>query len=166
MNETLKIVHCANFSNFKNGASYYAMDRKITHGLIQNGHFVYNFSYRDVAKARRFLGFKKKSIQLMNQDLIDTCTNIKPDILLLGKAETISLVTLKTIKELIPDIKIVQWFVDFLETEKKEFFDKFNYIDTFLKTSPLSLMELSREYPDTIFSCLPNISDPAFDKEY
>lgn len=166
MNETLKIVHCANFSNFKNGASYYAMDRKITHGLIENGHFVYDFSYRDVAKARRFLAFKKKSIQLMNQDLIDTCTNIKPDILLLGKAETISLMTLKTIKELIPDIKIVQWYVDFLETEKKEFFERFNYIDTFLKTSALSLMELSREYPNTIFSCLPNISDPAFDKEY
>ena len=36
--------------------------------ILYSKNFVYNFSYRDVAKARRFLGFKKKSIQLMNQD--------------------------------------------------------------------------------------------------
>ena len=166
MNESLKIVHCANFSNFKNGSSYYSMDRKITYGLIQNGHFVYDFSYRDVAKARRFLRFKKKSIQFMNQDLIDTCKNIEPDILLLGKSETIYANTLKTIKELLPDIKVIKWFVDFLDTENETFFGQFGYIDTFFKTSPLKLIELSREYPNTLFSCLPNISDPAFDKEY
>ena len=57
----LKIVHCANFSYFKNGEVFYATDRKVTHGLMSQGHFVYDFSYRDQAKAQRFLGFKKKN---------------------------------------------------------------------------------------------------------
>lgn len=166
MKKSLKIVHCANFSYFKNGASFYAMDRKISHGCIQNGHFVYEFSYRDIAKSRRFLRFKKKSIKLMNQDLIDTCKNIKPDVLLLGKSETIYVNTLKKIKELLPELKIIKWYVDFLETENKAFFEQFRYIDTFLKTSAVNLMQLSKKYPNTIFSCLPNISEPIFDRDY
>lgn len=166
MTNNLKIVHCANFSTFKNGEVYYAMDRKISHGLIQNGHLVYDFSYRDIAKAQRFLGFKKKSIQRMNQDLIDTCKNLKPDILLLGKCELLNSETLKEIKNISPKIKIIQWYVDFINTEKKEFFEKFTYIDLFLQTTGTNLDKLSNKYTNTIFSYFPNISDSLFDKSF
>lgn len=163
--DKLKIVHCANFSYPKNGELYYATDRKVTHGLIQNGHMVYDFSYRDQAKLHRFLGFKKKSIRLMNLDLIETCRNIKPDILVLAKSELVSVETLKTIKELFPKIKIAQWFVDWLEYEKKDFFEKFNYIDSFFQTSAEKLEKLSQDYPKTICSYMPNIADPAFEHD-
>ncbi|MDZ7817351.1 MAG: hypothetical protein U5K55_01525, partial [Aliarcobacter sp.] len=56
---------------FKNGEVFYATDRKITHGLINQGHFVYDFSYRDQAKAQRVLAFKKRSIEKMNNDLME-----------------------------------------------------------------------------------------------
>lgn len=161
----LKIVHCANFSYFKNGEVFYATDRKITYGLMSQGHFVYDFSYRDQAKAQRFLGFKKKSIDKMNQDLINTCVNIEPDLLLLAKAEFIFPDTLKKIKELIPNIKIAKWFVDFLNREETEFFKQFNYIDSFFQTSAAKLQDLSSEYQHLLCSYMPNLTDKAFDKK-
>lgn len=52
--ESFKIVHCANFSESKNGDVFYAIDRIISNGLIRNNHFVYNFSYREVSKSLNF----------------------------------------------------------------------------------------------------------------
>lgn len=166
MNKSLIILHCANFSNFKNGEVYYSMDRKISHGLIKNGHLVYDFSYRDIAKAQRFLGFKKKSIQKMNNDLVNTCKNLKPNILLLGKCELITEKTLSKIKKNSPNIKIIQWYVDFIKTESEMFLSKFKYIDLFLQSSATELKDLSEKYEETIFAYLPNISDPSFDKNF
>jgi len=57
----LKIVHCANFSESKYGAVYYAIDRKISNGLIRNGHFVYDFSYRKSRKTP--LSLKVKNLE-------------------------------------------------------------------------------------------------------
>ncbi|WP_419769426.1 MAG: glycosyltransferase family protein [Candidatus Marinarcus sp.] len=165
MQKSLKIVHCAIFSQFKNGEAFYAMDRKISHGLIQNGHFVYDFSYRDVARVQRILGFKQRSIDKMNQDLLKTCENINPELLLLGKAEMIYPETLEKIKRKLPNIKIVKWFVDFLKTEKSAFFEQFQFIDAFFQTTATELYELSRKYKNTVFSYLPNISDPSIDRK-
>ena len=161
---SLKIVHCSTFVEFRNGYVFYSMDRKITHGLIQNGHMVYNFSFRDNAKINRPLGiFKSLGVKKMNQNLIKTCINIRPDILLLGKAEMIEVETITEIKRLIPNIKIIQWFVDFLSSEKPMFFDRFNLIDAFFQTNATKLKELSYKYPNTLFSYMPNIADPAFE---
>ncbi|MDV7160490.1 hypothetical protein R3X52_17110, partial [Acinetobacter baumannii] len=40
----MKILHIANFGFNKQGAHFYCTDRKISAGLIENGHFVYDFS--------------------------------------------------------------------------------------------------------------------------
>lgn len=161
----LKIVHCANFSYFKNGEVFYSTDRKITFGLMSQGHFVYDFSYRDQSKAQRFLAFKKKSIIKMNQDLIETCINIEPDLLLLAKSEFIFPVTLEKIKKILPSIKIAKWFVDFLDRENKTFFEQFNYIDFFFQTNATSLKKLSSTYPHMTCAFMPNIADPSFERK-
>lgn len=161
----MKIVHCANFSYPKNGSVFYSTDAKITHGLNQNGHMVYDFSYRDQAKLHRFLGFKRKSIQKMNEDLIQVCQNIQPDLLLMAKAELISTETLITLKTRFPKLKIAQWFVDFLEDQKKDFFDNMKYIDVFFMTSAENLLDLSSKYTNTHFAYMPNIADPAFEQD-
>ncbi len=44
--------------------------------MIQNGHFVYDFSYRDVERNSRFLGIKDSGLKKMNQKLINICKNI------------------------------------------------------------------------------------------
>ena len=63
----LKIVHCANFQLLRDGEIFYTMDNKISNGLVRNGHFVYNFSYRDIAKESNI--FKSKKLGIKKEDL-------------------------------------------------------------------------------------------------
>ncbi len=141
----LKIVHCGNFTYFRNGELFYLLDRRISQGFTQNGHMVYDFSYRDQARGQRFLGFKKTSIKKMNADLIEVCNNIKPHLLFLGKAESIFPETLAVIKKLHPEIKIAKWYVDWM-AEKANFFGQFKYLDCFFATDGKILKELSVKY--------------------
>ena len=71
MQKHYKIVHCGIFNEKDNGNFFYGLERKISHGLIQNGHFVYDFSYRDVERNSRFLGLKDSGLKKMNKKLID-----------------------------------------------------------------------------------------------
>ncbi|MBE3605637.1 glycosyltransferase family 1 protein [Campylobacter sp. RM13119] len=160
---SLKIVHCSIFNEYDDGNFFYGMERKISHGLIQNGHFVYDFSYRDWERNLRFLGIKNSGLKKMNNKLIQICKNLKADILLLGKAEKIDRQTLKTIKQKLPNLKIAQWYVDHLK-ENQNFFDNLHEVDTFFYANALPLKELSLKYKDAKFSFFPNISDGAFDR--
>lgn len=169
----MKIVHVSNFSLTKNGEAFYSMDRKISAGLIQNGHFVYDFSYRDQAKFHRFLGFKQKSMEKMNSDLVQTCANIQPDLLLISKAEHIASETLCNLKKMFPAMKVAQWFVDSLKTENQNFIEQFQYVDCFFGATAEEFESLSKQFPTMPVLYLPNITDPAFeapgsglDKEY
>ncbi len=161
--QPLKIVHCGIFNEKDNGNFFYGLERKLSHGLAQNGHFVYDFSYRDVERNLRFLGFKKQSTKKMNAKLIEICKNINADMLLLAKAEKIDISTLQAIKKELPALKIAQWYVDHLE-EPKSFFENIALVDVFFYANALPLQELSKTYPNTTFSFFPNISDAAFDK--
>lgn len=163
MFKNLKIVHCGIFNERENGNFFYGLERKISHGLIQNGHFVYDFSYRDVERSNRFLGIKDSGLKKMNQKLIDICTNIEIDVLFLAKSEKIGKETLIEIKKNLPNIKIIQWYVDHLE-ENEAFFEKLNYVDIFYYANAKDLNNLSKKYKNTIFSFFPNISDISFDK--
>jgi len=163
MKENLKIVHCGIFNERDNGNFFYGLERKMSHGLSQNGHFVYNFSYRDEERNLRLLGIKDSGLKKMNKKLIDICMNIKVDVLFLAKAEKISIETISTIKKLLPNLKVIQWYVDHLE-ENDAFFEKLNVVDVFYYANAKDLQTLSNRYTETIFSFFPNISDPAFDK--
>ncbi|MDD4328747.1 MAG: glycosyltransferase [Aliarcobacter sp.] len=163
MQKHYKIVHCGIFNEKDNGNFFYGLERKISHGLMQNGHFVYDFSYRDIERNSRFFGLKDSGLKKMNKKLIDICKNIDADILFLAKAEKIDKETLITIKKILPKIKIVQWYVDHLQ-EKDSFFDKLDCMDVFYYANAKDLQNLSKKYSNAIFSFFPNISDPAFDK--
>lgn len=160
--KSLKIVHCAIFNEKTSGKEFYSQDRKITHGLNQNGHLVYDFSYRDVERGMRIFGLKKLSTDKMNKKLIEICKNIKADLLLLGKAEKIYPSTLISIKKALPNIKIALWYVDHLQ-ENSDFFKKLDLIDCFFHANALNLKDLSKKY-SAKFSFFPNISDEAFDR--
>ena len=60
-NTPLHILHCAMFSVNKYGANFYSGHTRLSNGLIRNGHLVYNFSYRDVARAKRFLASSRSA---------------------------------------------------------------------------------------------------------
>ena len=108
----MKIVHCATFNESKNGTMFYSVDRKLSNGLIRNGHFVYDFSYREIARCSNVFKSKKFGIKEVNRSLLETVKNIEPHLLLLGHSELITNDTLFKIREKFPNIKIAMWWVD------------------------------------------------------
>jgi len=156
-----RIVHCANFQLLRDGEIFYTMDSKISNGLIRNGHYVYDFSYRDIAKESNVFKSKKFGIKKMNERFFDTVKNIKPDILFLGHTELIKLETLEKIKEMLPDIKIVMWWIDWFEPEDKieHIKNRKHLIDVFFTSVDPSLGE--KKLTDVQFPIyfMPNMCD-------
>jgi len=163
-----KILHCANFSEKKFGASFYATDRKISNGLIRNGHMVHDFSYRDVARHQAPLGIKRLGIDKMNRRLIDTVQSILPDLLLLGHSELVSNQTLIDLRHKRPDMKVAMWWVDPLDgflVNRNFFIERINLVDDFfLTTDPKALKDfLPLEKPLERIHFMPNICDASID---
>jgi len=159
----LKILHCANFSESKNAAVYYAIDRKLSNGFTRNNHFVYNFSYRDLARCSNIFNSKKFGIKKINQDLIKTVDNLQPDLLLLGHSELISEDSLKKIKEITPNIKIAMWWVDPFD-KSSHIHKRMDYLDSFFATTGTSkLKELFGELDKLHF--FPNVCDNSIENQ-
>jgi len=160
----MKIIHCANFSESKNGSVYYSIDKKISNGLIRNSHFVYDFSYREIAKNSTILKSKKFGLKHVNKKLIETVKNIEPELLLLGHSELIDDKTLLNIKELFPNIKIAMWYVDWI-FNLHNISSRLKIIDNFfITTDPIELNSLGLE-KEIIDKCeyLPNFCDASID---
>ncbi len=110
----MKILHIANFNLLKiNGCSQNSMQMKLTNGLIRAGHTVVTYSDRDLCRlmgltgSMNFLGRKK-----INKHLVKFACHIRPDVIVLGHADTITTETLQKIKKQLPHVKIVDWNVD------------------------------------------------------
>lgn len=164
----LRVVHCANFSDKKFGAAFYATDRKISNGLIRNGHMVHDFSYRDVARHQAPLRIKQLGIDKMNNRLIDTVQATEPDLLLLGHSELVSNQTLNEIRRVQPKIKIAMWWVDPLDgflVNRDFFIERIDLVDDFfLTTEPQALKAfLPLEKPLNRIHFIPNICDASID---
>jgi len=162
--KSIKIVHCANFGESKSGAVYYSMDKKISNGFIRNGHFVYDFSYREIAKNSTLFKSKKFGIKNVNASLLQTVKNIEPDLLLLGHSELILDETLLEIKTLFPKIKIAMWWVDWV-FNLKNISSRLDIIDRFfITTDPFELKRMDVK-EDIFKKChyLPNLCDDSVD---
>ncbi len=107
-----RIIHVSNFGQKAKGAFQHNVGHKITNGLVRNGHFVSNFSDRDVARAGSWFGYRKLGVPAANKALHEFCRNVRPDLLLLGHADIIRPETLRAIRQDMSSIKIVQWNVD------------------------------------------------------
>lgn len=159
--KNLRIVHCANFSESKLGQVFYSIDRKISNGLIRNEHFVYDFSYREVAKNSTFLKRKKLGAKKMNEKLISVLKHVEPDLLLLGHSELIHVDTLERVKGMFPDIKIAMWWVDP--------FDRISHIDERIPYLDAFFATTSPEYYAQFFSnktkffYMPNMCDASIE---
>jgi hypothetical protein len=162
----LRIVHAAIFNTYKYGTDFYSTDRKITNGLIRNGHFVYDFSYRDICRSESLFRTSKLGTGKVNQKLLQTCHTIRPDLLLLGHSELITLETLTQIKEQLPGLKIALWFVDPLFLTQthhtKHLFERLDAIDVFFATTGGEYLKKFKTKNNTV-AFIPNISDSAID---
>ncbi|MGW8193180.1 MAG: glycosyltransferase family protein [Desulforhopalus sp.] len=160
----MRILHVANFSTRKYGADLYATDRKISAGLIRNGHFVYDFSYRDVCRNESLLRTTRFGRNRVNKKLVLTCDRLRPDLLLLGHSELIDGSTLAEIRKKYPAIKIGLWYVDplFHRHNTVHLFARLDYLDViFTTTGGAYLKEFCT--PTTRAAFIPNVLDPAME---
>ena len=160
----MKIIHAANFSIGKAGAAYYSTDRKLSNGLVRNGHFVYDFSYRDIARANNKFGSKQIGTGSMNRQLLETIYNIEPDMLLLGHSEIIWNETLLEIKKILPNIVISMWYVDPLFNSKRltHIYDRLENIDNlYCTTGGELLFKFKREHNNVFY--MPNPVDSSIE---
>lgn len=160
----MKILHIANFNLSKYGQVYYATDRKISNGLVRNNHFVYDFSYRDVARSEGFLGSKRSGQKKMNQRIIDTIYNIEPDFILLGHSEIVDSGTLASIKTTFPDTPIAMWYVDplFHQDHIQHITERREYLDAIFFTTGGKLLEQFRTDRNKIYY-MPNPVDASIE---
>lgn len=160
----MRIVHAAIFNTFKYGDDYYSTDRKISNGLIRNGHFVYDFSYRDICRSENIFKTTKLGTGKVNTKLIETVRKVKPDLLLLGHSELITTNALQEIRKISPNIKIAMWYIDplFHKHHTKHIFDRMEVMDAFFPTTGGELLKEFKTKTNRV-SFLPNISDSSTD---
>jgi len=161
----LKIMHITNFNERFNGRLHYNTGRRINNGFIRLGHNVLSISDRDIIHNNKTLTDLKGLINLQNK-ILDTYDNFKPDLIMLGHADKVSLLTLEKMKNHDKNLKISQWFLDPLSkygpdhiNNSKRILDKIEFLDkTFLTTDPGSL---SLKIPNAHF--IPNPCDESFE---
>jgi hypothetical protein len=110
----MRILQVANFDYKKNYHQFYNCDYKFYFGLLKNGHAVYQFSNRDLARQEGFFKSRFASENAINKKLIKTVNQLKPDLIFLGHAENIQNETLLEIKSQHKNIKIAGFYVDAL----------------------------------------------------
>ena len=108
----LRILHVANLNQFKYGAWYMNLDAKLSMGLCQLGHAVYNVSHRDMARAEGLFKSKALGTKAMLKGLRTTVLNFKPELVVLGHSELIDLSTLKELRAMLPGVPFVMWYCD------------------------------------------------------
>lgn len=82
----------------------------------------------------------------MNDSLIETCKKVEPDVLVLGHAQLVFHETIARIKEMLPEMKVIQWFVDPLVYSKVYDFilNRIDLLDAVFFTTGGDLLELFR----------------------
>ncbi len=165
--DKLRIVHVTNFNERHDGRLYFNTGRRINNGLIRLGHSVLEFSDRDIQKY--YKNYKDLSgTKRLNTKLINTCYNFKPDMIVLGHADSIYPQTLRNLKQNYPNLKVAQWFLDPLNKRgpdfvknKQRILNKIDYVDkNFLTTSPKALNFIPEKEK---FHFIPNPSDSSFE---
>jgi glycosyltransferase involved in cell wall biosynthesis len=160
---SLKIIHITNFNNRFEGRLHYNTSKRLNNGLIRNGHNVLTISDRDILSHNKSLN-DVKGTKFLQETTINNIKNFKPDLVILGHADSINIDTINYIKS--SNIKIAQWFLDPVGKHtpdhiknRNRLIEKSNYLDaSFLTTDP---RVLNFDTPNTYF--IPNPADESFE---
>ncbi len=153
-NRKLKIIHISNFGQRQANRLYnISIAKKLSNGLIRNGHDVINLSDRDVVRLNRGLKSFNKGSSFLNNLLVETVDNYKPDAIILGHVNNVQEKTLEIIKDKYRHLKMAQWFEDNLSkngpdpvTNKRNFLKYIDYLDHNFVTSDPKYLKLDQNF--------------------
>lgn len=159
------VVHASSFTIGAKGGNQHNTAIKLSNGLIRNGHLVLNFSERDVARAGSVLGHRKFARAAVNRALRDYCRIHQPALLLLGHADMIEPATVTAIRDDVPGIRVLQWYVDalFVPAHLPRFEAKADVVDATLISTGLAGLDPLRR-PGRRLGFLPNPVDPSIER--
>ncbi len=158
----MKILHVHNMMIRNNGVIKFYTGKKFSNGIIRNNHTLLEFSDRDLCRYNSPLYLRHMGKKLLQKQLLDTCSNFQPDMILLGHCELISNQTLVKIREIVPHIKIAHWFLDalWIENNVERLKSRMHSTDAiFLTTAGDALKTLQTNH--NIISFIPNPTDPS-----
>ena len=164
----LKILHVTNFNERHDGRLHYNTGRRINNGFIRHNHSVLALSDRDIQHNYKSIN-DMNGAKTLNNKLLNICDNYRPDLLILGHADSISQNSLLNLKDKNKNLKIAQWFLDPViingpdyEKNKKRLLKNSDICDaSFLTTSPDAVKFLKGKKN---FFYLPNPCDISFER--
>ena len=163
----MRILHVTNFNERHDGRLFFNTGRRLNNGFIRLGHSVLEFSDRDIVKHYKSLK-DYTGAKTLNEKLINTVYNYKPDLLIFGHADLIKDKTLSYLRDNYKNLRTAQWFLDPLikngpdyNKNKLRILDKFEFTDAnFITTSPDVLNFLPKK---KLCLFMPNPADPSFE---
>ena len=160
----MHILFVADGNLKQRGARYHFMYRRLVNGFTRNGHNVYFLSDTDTARSGNIFRSSKLGWRHCNNVFIETCYNYKPELIVLGKADTIDSESLKKVKSFLPHVKILQYNVDALFSRHNINMLKSNlsYMDATFVTTAGSILK-SLAHPNGVIGFIPNPVDKSID---
>jgi glycosyltransferase involved in cell wall biosynthesis len=162
-NKHLKILHVTNFNNRFDGRLHYNTSKRLNNGFIRRGHNVLAISDRDIINNNKSIN-DMKGVKALQRSVINNFKNFKPDLVVLGHADSLRIETIDYIKS--KNTKIAQWFLDPVgknspdyEKNKKRILDKSENIDASFITSDPN--DLDFKIKNSFF--MPNPADFSFE---
>jgi len=140
----MRILHAGNFGTRAKGAALNSIAPKLSRGMVRAGHAVVDFADRD---AMRAWGGRLAGIAGANRALSRLALDVRPDLLLLGHADTIRAATVAALRRAMPAMRVVQWNVDplFDAGNMARLHDKLPVVDaTLVSTASEALAPLRR----------------------
>lgn len=159
-----KILHVANKAERLLGRRYYSLQYKINNGFIRNGHNVLWFSDRDTAKTSSVIPARSFGRRACNKKFVETCLNFKPEVIVFSHADLILPETVRQVKESLKDVRIFQYNIDGLYTQKnvESILSKRDLVEyTFMTTAGEALRQVSNAKSKACF--MPNPVDSSID---
>jgi glycosyltransferase involved in cell wall biosynthesis len=162
-NKPLKILHITNFNNRFDGRLHYNTSKRLNNGFIRLGHNVLSISDRDIISNNKSIN-DMSGVKSLQKSVINNFKNFKPDLVVLGHADSLKAETIEYMKS--QGSKITQWFLDPVgknspdyKKNKKRILNKSQFIDsTFLTSHPSDL-----DFKIKNCRYMPNPSDSSFE---
>jgi len=144
------------------GERFYIVERKLANGFTRNGHLVYFFSDRDVARTGTMFRSSRAGRGVANTRFLEVVRKFQPDLIVIAHSSLIATETLGEAKRLGPASRLAQICVDPLFRAVNDNFlkDRARIVDaTFVTTAGAALGQFASA--TNVSSYIPNPVDPS-----
>lgn len=162
----MRILYLGNIQGFDNAAKYYFTPQKLVNGFTRLGHNVYMFHDRDYARHANIFHSQSWGRKAMNAKVIAMAREYQPHMVVLGHCKNITNETLATIREIVPNVRMMYRNVDPLHSADNvaDIRQRVGQVEgIFITTAGETLAQFS--HPKTKVGFMPNPVDPALETE-